>query len=262
MAGSASNPLPLREVLADLAQFERGLVLVRGNAYGAIERLYRQALDFAKSPDHPLRRFVTEREFWSEKDRDGKIVVMRRTPRGPEPYFVELWSQTHVPLEDDDWSGNSGLHGPDIGRAKCPGHVFAQSCYVFGNRYTWEQLPPGARKDALKQRDDFEWAYGRGPEGLLYSFALMPHAELVRVLQQEYGAAFAERLASPEVRRMARSIAKEGLKSPPVGQEGWRRALALASLGLDMPFFAEIPPFAVGEPTFIPTLEGARTELC
>lgn len=149
--------------------------------------------------------------------------------------------------------------GPGLGRAAaCRGHVFERTCYVPAGYYRWEELPAAARRDTENLREEYEYVHGRGPEVLTYQFLVVPHAQLVGVLEREFGEDFDRRVSSPEVKRLARAISKEGLKSPPVDGEGWKRALALASLGLDMPFFMVVPPFGRQDPVFIPTLEGGR----
>jgi len=58
--------------------------------------------------------------------------------------------------------------------------------------------------------------------------------------------------------KLARSIERDGLRYPAVADEGWKRALAIASLGRDLPYFEALEPFDVQFEPMIPTLEGAR----
>jgi hypothetical protein len=143
-------------------------------------------------------------------------------------------------------------------KSDCTGTVFERRCYEYGSSYPFQQLPAETRRDAKRQTEELEYVFGKPADELIYRFDILQHSELVRMLEHEYGARFPERLESPAVRRMATSIEREGLKYPPVVDEGWKRALALAGLGMDMPFFSVIPPVGGDFPVRIPSLEGTR----
>jgi len=239
----------LSTVLADLA-FSRGLVLVRGREYGHIDSLIALSRRDASSGPPEVRRSLTEPEFFWTRDPDGKIVVMRvRSGRGAEPYMVEAGSRTPVDLED--WP----TLPVEMGRARS-GFTFGGTSFVPGGTYSWSQLPEGTRKDVEAQRADVEFVHGAEPEDLLYSFRVMPHAELVEELLKRYGPGLERAMKRKEISDLARSIKRGGLRNPPVVDEGWKRALALASLGMDMPYFSVIPPIMREESFFRPAVEG------
>lgn len=255
---SASDPRPLYTVLTYLAWFEPGLVLVRGRDYGKAEMLAQKARRDAKSERDPeARRFVTAPEFWLETDRDRKVLVMWNTPRGPEPFMAEVGSETYVPVADER-TGDSGLHGASLGKSHAcaaPQVRFDRKCFQPGAHYGWDDLTPEMKRDVGRQRDEVEPVHGRPVENLTYRFIVIPHRELVAILAERFGPNPMQIAKSADVRKIARSIEREGLRSPPIGEEGWKRALALASLGMDMPYVSILPPFEMGPYPFV-ALEG------
>ena len=235
----------LATVLADLA-FSRGLVLVRGRDYGHIDSLISVSRRDAASGPPEVRESLMAPEFYSTRDPDGKIVVMRVRPgRGAEPYMVEAGSRTPVHVED--WPE----HPVELGRVS-EQDVF----FVPGQTYSWDQLPVGTRKDVEAQRADVEYVYGAEPEDLLYAFRIMEHDELLAELRKRYGPGLEKEMKRRPVADLARSIKRSGLRYPPVIDEGWKRAMAIASLDMDMPFFAVVPPVLPEETMFRPAVEG------
>jgi len=239
----------LATVLADLA-FSRGLVLVRGRDYGTIEGLIAASRRDAASGPPDVRQSLTAPEFYSMRDPDGKIVVMRVRPgRGAEPFMVEAGSRTPVHVED--WPELP----MEMGRSR-EGIVFEGRRFVPGETYFWTQLPAGTRRDVEAQRADVEFVHGAEPEELLYSFRIMPHRDLVAELNKRYGPGLETEMKRRAVVDIARSIKRTGLRNPPVIDEGWKRAMAIASLDMDMPFFSVIPPIMREEAFFRPAVEG------
>jgi hypothetical protein len=255
---SAADPRPLYTVLAHLTWFAPGLVLVRGTDYGRVERLARKARREARSEDDAeARSFVTAFQFWIEEDRDRKVMVMWN-PARPEPFMVEVGSRVLTAVEDQ--TGNSGLHGPAIGRAQTvacqrPQVLFERKCFEPGAYYGWDDLTPLMKRDAERQRDEIESVHGQSPEALTFHFLIVPHRELMGVLSDRFGPDLERLLESDDIQKIARSIEEKGLKSPPLGEEGWKRAVALASLAMDMPYLSVVPPFEAG-PFAFATLEG------
>lgn len=150
-----------------------------------------------------------------------------------------------------------------VGRAgeTAPTLVFDGKKYRVGMAYRYDELPAAVRRDVLAQEEDLESLYGRDPRALQFRLVVVPHADLMRALASRYGPGLDQALADPGTARLARSIERRGLQHPPVGEEGWTRALALASLGRDMPYFEILAPIgAPGIPEFIPTLEGPPKE--
>lgn len=136
--------------------------------------------------------------------------------------------------------------------------LFEGRKYAPGKTYRWDDLPSVTRHDAKIQSDDFEAHFGRGYRDLDYHLIVVPHAEVMRVLRERYGDGLERMLRSAEVRRLASLIEKHGLRYPPVHNEGWKRALAIADLGRDLPYFDATLPFGAEPAPFIPTLEGRR----
>lgn len=250
---------PLHQILANLNWFARGLVLVRGRHYGRIEDLARDARRDAVSGTPEARKALNAMEFWVERDRQGKVVVMRQTSRGPEPYYVEAGSLTRVPIpEEEEYWEETGLHGPSVGRARpCTdgGIRFEGRCFEPGNYYTWDDLTAGMKRDVLLQQEDVEALYRLPVENLTYRFLLVPNESLLLEIYRRFGEGASERVRTREVQAIVRSIERHGLKSPPVGEEGWKRALALAYLDMDMPYISIVPPFEAG-PFAFAALEG------
>lgn len=239
----------LATVLADLA-YSRGLVLVRGLDYGHIDALIASSRRDAASGPPEIRRALSAAEFYSTHDPDGKVVVMRVRPgRAAEPYMVEAGSR--IPVHLEDWP----VHPIEMGRSH-EGIVFEGRRFVPGRAYRWGELPSGTRKDLKEQRADVEFVHGAEPEELLYTFRVMPHDDLVVELNKRYGPGLEHEMKRREVADLARSIKRSGLRNPPAIDEGWRRALAIASLDMDMPFFAVVPPIMPESEFFRPAVEG------
>ena len=241
----------LLTVLDEVGNFDLKLVLVRGPRYGRIEDVIREARRISASGSPELRQELTELAFWATKDADGKVVIMRLSPAGgAEPYMVEAGSRTPVYPEGPP------PHQIELGRARA-GFKFGSKQFVPGEIYSWGDLPSETRHDLLKQTEDLEYIHGRGPRRLEYRFQVMPHAALMSFLANEYKEGLEKAMNSRSVASLARSIEQEGLQYPPAVDEGWKRALALASLGMDMPFFGVVPPFLVEEEAlFSPAVEG------
>lgn len=150
-----------------------------------------------------------------------------------------------------------------LGRAKTepacsPPLLFEGRRYSPGKVYRWDELPSVTRHDAKVQSDDFEAHFGRGYRHLDYRLIVVPHDEVMRVLRERYGDRLESLMRSAEIRRLAALIEKHGLRYPPLHNEGWKRALAMAVLGRDLPYFDATLPFGAEPAPFIPTLEGRR----
>jgi hypothetical protein len=139
--------------------------------------------------------------------------------------------------------------------------TFDAKAYRVGEAYSWGDLPATTRREAIAQDADLEARFGRGAKELFYRFVVVPHPDLLRFLSDRYGPRLDDALESPEIRELARKIERRGLQHPPVGEDGLERALAVAALGWDLPYFEVVEPFGPMEPVFIPTLEGKRREL-
>jgi hypothetical protein len=141
-----------------------------------------------------------------------------------------------------------------------PSLIFGGRRFVFGEVYSYDDLPQATRRDILAQEDDLQARFGTGARTLHFRLVLVPHDDLVRELHLRYGAGLEDAMAAPEVAALAHSIARYGLQYPPVGEEGWTRALAMAALGSDMPYFEILEPFETGISPAIPTLDGPAKE--
>ena len=240
----------LLTVLDDVGSFKRSIVLVRGSRYGRIEDVIKEARYVSASGSPELKKELNELAFWATEDDDGKVVIMRVWPgAGAEPYMVEAGSRTPVSTEPPP------THQVELGRARTA-FRFGGKQYTPGEIYSWEDLPSETRHDLLKQAEDLEYIHGKGPRKLQYRFQVMPHATLMSFLANEYKEGLEKAMNSRSVASLARSIEREGLRYPPAVDEGWKRALALASLGMDMPFFGAVPPFLAEEALFSPAVEG------
>jgi len=141
-----------------------------------------------------------------------------------------------------------------------PSVIFGGRRFVFGGVYGYDDLPPATRRDILAQEDDLQERFGAGARTLHFMLVLVPHTDLVSELRLRYGAGLEDAMAAPAVTALAHSITRHGLQYPPVGEEGWMRALALAALGIDMPYFEVLEPFEIPGPVAIPTLDGPAKE--
>lgn len=143
-----------------------------------------------------------------------------------------------------------------LGETRREVYRFGGRDYSVGHRYTFKELPVEVRKDLALQKDEVESRYGRDPKTLKYRLVMVPYTELVRLLQQRLGARYERLLRDPAIMALAQDIEAHGLKSPPVLEEGLKRALALASLRWDMPYFTVDEPIHMPSPEYIPTLDG------
>lgn len=148
-----------------------------------------------------------------------------------------------------------------LGRTQPTGEVyqFEGKPYEVGQSYYFDNLPKGVQNDIRVQADDIELHTSMSPESAIYRLILVPHSEVVRTLKERFGKGeYNKRLRSKRVRDLAKTIEREGLQQPPVLDEGIHRALALALLGWDMPYFTLEEMIGAPEAAFIPTLEGWR----
>lgn len=139
-----------------------------------------------------------------------------------------------------------------------PGITFEGKRYLLNHPYRWDDLPSVTKKDALAQEDDFEAHFGQGARRILYRLIVIPHADVIKMLEGRFGEALFRTMRSPGIQKLAASMKKDGLQYPPIVNEGVNRAIAAAALGWDLPYFDAIEPFEMEEPVFIPTLEGRR----
>ncbi len=134
---------------------------------------------------------------------------------------------------------------------------FDHGVYAIDESYPFYLLPPGVQKDIQAQTDDIELHFNIPAEMATYRMILVPHYELVRSLKERFGEeGYRKRVRSRETKALAKKIDEEGLQQPPVLDEGISRALALAWLGWDMPYFTIDEMMELEPPVYIPTLEG------
>lgn len=136
---------------------------------------------------------------------------------------------------------------------------FGGRTYTVGQSYGFRDLPAAVQRDIVKQEEEIAVRYGMPPEATHYRFIIVPHDELIRLLKEVFGEReYEKRLRDSATREFAHRIDQEGLQHPPVLDEGWRRAFALAYLGWDMPYFVMDEPIEMPEFVNIPTLDGRR----
>lgn len=251
---------PLATVLADLRYLKPYLVLVRGQRTFRIEHVSEYARREEKSGSPATRRYLSAFDFWWDEDPDGKVVVMSDTPKGPRPLAAEYGSRyTAWTLDNEGDLGREMVLSGSLGKVdSCEGAVYERRCFIQDSIYSFYDLPSHSQKDALRQGADFEAHFGHGPESMRFRFLMVPHAEVMRLLEQQYGAELANKMRSEPIRKLAQSIEREGLQYPAVADEGWKRALAIASLGRDLPYFEVLEPFDMPFDPMIPTLDGNR----
>lgn len=136
--------------------------------------------------------------------------------------------------------------------------VFEGVGYPIGKIYRWGELPSVTRRDAAAQADDIQIHYGKGHKDVLYRLLVIPNAEAEQLLRKRYGKEFDRILNSPEIKRLATTIRRNGLRRPPILEEAIDEAIAMVALGLDVPYFDVAEPLHTPE-HFIPTLEGTQT---
>lgn len=109
--------------------------------------------------------------------------------------------------------------------------------FTPGQTYTWDDLPEEVRDDVVKQVQS--WSEEDVPEeGPRFRFEFIPQEELMASLDEHHGPRLTEYIEEPHVLKLAKDIGKKGLKSPPVGDEGQHRLLALARIGKGAPYFS------------------------
>lgn len=258
MSHGPSPKRPLANVLADLAYLKPDLVLVRGQHTFRIEHVSALARRETRAGSSQVQKYLSAFNFWWEEDPDGKVVVMSQTPQGPRPLAAEYGSRWIAwTLENEGDSGGEMVLSGSLGRVdSCDGAIFERRCYAPGGTYSFFELPSLSQKDAVRQTADFEAHFGRNPQSMSFRFLMVPHQEVVRLLENHYGPKLKDMMQSAAVQKIAHSIKKEGLKYPAVADEGWKRALALAGLGRDLPYFEVVEPIEMPYAAMIPTLDG------
>lgn len=260
MPQGASVKRPLPTVLDELKVWKPALVLAQGHTYFRIEQQASQARREAKSGHPETQRFLNDHAFWWDEDPDGLVVVYQETPAGPKPLAAEIGSRfTPLALDEGDAWGREMILSGSLGRrGDCAGAVFERRCYGAGYTYGFDELPSQTRRDAISQTDNFTAHFGHRPDVMQYRFLVIPHDEVMRVVTERFGNSLRRAIGEPKVKRLVHEIGEEGLKYPPIADEGWKRTLAMAALGLDLPYFEVLPPLDADFDPQIPTLEGKK----
>jgi hypothetical protein len=150
-----------------------------------------------------------------------------------------------------------------LGRAKtgpaAQTFVFDGKRYRIGQTYRWSDLPASTRRDARAQADDIQAHYGRGYQDALYRLLLIPNASAEQLLRKRYGEEYDRISRSPEVRRISSAIRRDGVKRPPILEEAIDEAIAMVTLGLDVPYF-DVSEALLAPEHFIPSLEGPKAQ--
>lgn len=137
--------------------------------------------------------------------------------------------------------------------------MFEGKRFQIHHPYAWNDLPSVNRQDAMDQGSDLEAHYGRSPKNLYYELILIPHEDLVAMLRSRLGVNYERQAKTPEIKRLMDLIQKHGLRFAPLVDEGWKRAIAVAQLGWDMPYWRVVEPLDFeADPIGIPTLDGRR----
>lgn len=140
-----------------------------------------------------------------------------------------------------------------------PPLLFEGKRYQIHHAYDWKDLPSVNRQDAREQSADFEAHYGRPYRHLSYELIMVPNEELVAMLERRLGPAYERMAHTPEIKKLMDLIGRHGLRFPPLVDEGWKRAIAVAKLGWDMPYWRVVEPLEFeADPIGIPTLDGRR----
>jgi len=116
MPKGPKNKRPLPIILQELAFSVPGLVLVQGSRAYQIERESRRARREAKSGHPGVQAYLSEHRFWWDEDPDGKIVIWREEPQGPQVHAAEHGSRyTAWTLEHEGDGGTEMvLSGPSF----------------------------------------------------------------------------------------------------------------------------------------------------
>lgn len=109
---------------------------------------------------------------------------------------------------------------------------FGDRTYKVGDAYEFEELPEGVQDDVVVQLE-----FERVPADFRYRLVVVPHETLMGSLEERYGTGLGEAIDDQDIADLAENIRARGLQLPPVGDEGWHRALAVAKLGWDLPYF-------------------------
>ena len=109
--------------------------------------------------------------------------------------------------------------------------------------YRFDELDPQVQKDILVQfENDCEEDSFRVEE-CMYELTTMAYDEILEILDNYFGPNLTEAIYYNEyIAQLAEDINQNGLKCPPVENEGIHRMLAFALLKKDMPFYKIIYP--------------------
>lgn len=110
---------------------------------------------------------------------------------------------------------------------------FGKRSYRVGDVYEFKQLPKEAAHDAEVQLSNA----GVKPSDMLYKLRIIGRDDLEVALEKEFGPDLPEMIEGDRVKKLVRSIEKSGLKSPPIGREGFHRMMAFLVIGEGIPYF-------------------------
>lgn len=134
--------------------------------------------------------------------------------------------------------------------------AFDNRTYAVGKEYRYEDLTDVAQFDARASTSTEEDPEGEGTaRNYVYLFDLIPNAEAKGALQSyrrkidtfheaNWGPLDPGERAAIEsrIRGLMEDIEEHGLQHPPLGPEGYHRAVAVVRLGWDLPYFRIMDP--------------------
>lgn len=105
----------------------------------------------------------------------------------------------------------------------------------------FDGLPEAAKADALKQlaglNNHYDAEHYIGFETLEFQLVNLEYTTLLAYLDDIFGPNLDDYIYDEYIVRLAKDIQMNGLKNPPVGDEGIHRMLAYAYLKRNMPYF-------------------------
>lgn len=109
--------------------------------------------------------------------------------------------------------------------------------FAVGRVYGFEELPEQAQADFAAQLED---NYDSGVDDYRFRFVLVDNVQDYFNLHEKHGENLDDDMEDEYIGELVESIEREGLRSPPIGNEGNHRILAFAKMGVPMPYFEPI----------------------
>ncbi|MCI0595280.1 MAG: hypothetical protein L0Z48_01925 [candidate division Zixibacteria bacterium] len=113
--------------------------------------------------------------------------------------------------------------------------------------YRFDELHPQVQNDILVQFENCFDEDSFAPEDCEYQLTMLSYGNILEILDNIFGPNLTEAIYFDEyVTQLAEDIDQNGLRFPPIGNEGIHRMLAFALLKKDMPYYKIAYPTTEG----------------